>query len=193
MLSMNRQQAINQLRPVLERRYRAHGGSDKHLNDIAATNDVGGDVGDESSRAEEQAVGISLMESSVETKQLIADALDRMNNGTFGVCTACDKPIPLARLQALPYAPECIDCKRELEKRSGGVRHRLKWTLEEKGGEEQEEEGKENEEQEEEGKEDEEQEEEQTSENGKKSHSPAQRKKTISGKPEKKPAKRKKK
>jgi DnaK suppressor protein len=39
-----------------------------------------------------------------------------MRDGTYGACDGCEKPIPLARLQALPYATMCIDCQRESEK-----------------------------------------------------------------------------
>jgi RNA polymerase-binding protein DksA len=35
-------------------------------------------------------------------------ALARMDDGTYGVCTRCGKPIEKARLKALPYADLCI-------------------------------------------------------------------------------------
>jgi phage/conjugal plasmid C-4 type zinc finger TraR family protein len=43
-------------------------------------------------------------------------ALHLMNAGEYGVCTDCDKPIPLARLQANPMATRCIACQSEYEK-----------------------------------------------------------------------------
>jgi RNA polymerase-binding protein DksA len=38
----------------------------------------------------------------------IARALARMDDGTYGVCSRCGKPIEKARLKALPYADLCI-------------------------------------------------------------------------------------
>ncbi|HJV09043.1 MAG TPA: TraR/DksA C4-type zinc finger protein [Acidimicrobiales bacterium] len=40
----------------------------------------------------------------------IADALDRMDRGTFGQCTACGRPVPVERLDAIPSARFCVDC-----------------------------------------------------------------------------------
>jgi DnaK suppressor protein len=41
-----------------------------------------------------------------------------MKAGKYGQCEVCGGRIPMARLNALPYATMCIDCQRELE-RSG--------------------------------------------------------------------------
>ena len=43
-------------------------------------------------------------------------ALNRIEDGTFGTCTNCGKPIGEDRLAAIPWATTCIDCKR-LEER----------------------------------------------------------------------------
>ena len=54
----------------------------------------------------------------------IEEALDRVRNGSFGVCKKCGKLIPKARLEAVPTAKMCIDCKtkqeRAAEAASGG-------------------------------------------------------------------------
>jgi DnaK suppressor protein len=47
-------------------------------------------------------------------------AMARWNQGTYGICESCKEPIPLARLNALPYASFCINCVREIEKHQGG-------------------------------------------------------------------------
>ena len=43
-------------------------------------------------------------------------ALDKIQQGTFGVCDACRKPIKKARLQAIPFATLCVDCQGQLER-----------------------------------------------------------------------------
>jgi DnaK suppressor protein len=40
----------------------------------------------------------------------IARALDQIKNGTYGVCADCGETIPMARLEAYPFADRCIRC-----------------------------------------------------------------------------------
>jgi RNA polymerase-binding protein DksA len=40
-------------------------------------------------------------------------ALERIDEGTYGICTNCGKPIQAERLEALPWAELCIDCQRK--------------------------------------------------------------------------------
>ena len=60
--------------------------------------------------------------AEVESRELasIEHALERMKEGTYGQCEVCGGRIPVARLQALPYATVCIDCQRELERSGEG-------------------------------------------------------------------------
>lgn len=61
---------------------------------------------------------ISSQLAEVESRELanIEKALEKMRDGSYGKCEACEKDIPMARLQALPYATLCINCQREVEK-----------------------------------------------------------------------------
>ena len=47
----------------------------------------------------------------------IERAFLRLEKGTFGVCQSCGEEIDSARLEALPYAEQCIDCQRKLEQK----------------------------------------------------------------------------
>ena len=58
----------------------------------------------------------SLEENSAHLLREIEAALGRIDNGTFGTCTRCGKPIGEERLEAMPYVTLCIECKR-LEER----------------------------------------------------------------------------
>jgi DnaK suppressor protein len=46
----------------------------------------------------------------------IDEALRRIKDGTYGKCHVCGKEISPARLQAVPHARMCIDCKSKEEK-----------------------------------------------------------------------------
>ncbi len=49
----------------------------------------------------------------------ISAALHRMDSGDFGTCSKCGAPIKPGRLEAYPYADECIDCAKFDERRQG--------------------------------------------------------------------------
>lgn len=44
--------------------------------------------------------------------QQVQDALQRIDEGVYGLCAGCRSEIPLARLEALPYATYCVGCAR---------------------------------------------------------------------------------
>jgi DnaK suppressor protein len=45
----------------------------------------------------------------------IEQALEKIDNNTFGICEECEEDIPEARLKARPVTTLCIDCKRRQE------------------------------------------------------------------------------
>jgi DnaK suppressor protein len=45
----------------------------------------------------------------------IKDALERLENGTFGVCEECEDEISEERLMARPVTTLCIECKKKQE------------------------------------------------------------------------------
>ena len=50
--------------------------------------------------------------------KLIDSALTRIEQGKYGMCTKCSKKIPQDRLEAIPYALMCIECKTADERRN---------------------------------------------------------------------------
>ena len=46
----------------------------------------------------------------------IREAIERTEDGTFGICERCEEPISEARLKARPVTTLCIDCKTEQER-----------------------------------------------------------------------------
>lgn len=80
---------------------------------------TGGDVVDAALDAAQDEISSKLAE--VESRELvqIEGALERMREGTYGLCEVCKNKIPLARLNALPYAMNCIDCQRAAENGTG--------------------------------------------------------------------------
>lgn len=62
-------------------------------------------------------IGSQMVE--VESRELmqIERAIEKMHTGRYGNCDSCGGPIKLIRLQAVPYATECITCARREESR----------------------------------------------------------------------------
>ncbi|MGD0165709.1 MAG: TraR/DksA C4-type zinc finger protein [Gaiellaceae bacterium] len=61
-------------------------------------------------------IDYSLEEVTQERLTAIDEALQRIGDGRFGLCTSCGAEIAPERLQALPWANLCIDCKRREER-----------------------------------------------------------------------------
>jgi RNA polymerase-binding protein DksA len=53
---------------------------------------------------------LSLMESTDQTLDQIEEALERIEDGVYGVCRACEGKIPKVRLNAIPYTVLCVSC-----------------------------------------------------------------------------------
>jgi DnaK suppressor protein len=51
-----------------------------------------------------------------ERMEEIQSALERIESGTFGICTSCGKPIAPGRLMALPHAELCVSCQSRHER-----------------------------------------------------------------------------
>lgn len=45
----------------------------------------------------------------------IQATLKQLDNGTYGLCESCGKPIPVKRLEALPHASRCVACAEEVQ------------------------------------------------------------------------------
>jgi len=62
----------------------------------------------------EMAERLSLREKATFSK--VNDALQRIENGSFGICEECEEPITEKRLQAVPYCTTCISCAEQQER-----------------------------------------------------------------------------
>ncbi len=63
----------------------------------------------------EQEFALGLLDSERKLLREIDEALERIEQGTYGICIATDKPIAVARLKARPWAKYCVEYARKLE------------------------------------------------------------------------------
>ena len=64
----------------------------------------------------EQQRDLALRDRATAQLALVDAAVARLDEGTFGTCVRCGKPIPAGRLEALPWAAYCIDCQRIVDR-----------------------------------------------------------------------------
>jgi RNA polymerase-binding protein DksA len=74
-------------------------------------------LGDTATVTYDRELGYTLEENSEHVLAEIEAALERIEAGTYGTCRTCGQPISEERLEAIPYATQCIDCKRREERR----------------------------------------------------------------------------
>ena len=126
----NRKEAILNMHQVLMKRRdalrKALAGDLSLLKELRAQ--ASGDVVDAALDSVQDEISSQLAE--VESRELsrIENALERMREGQYGVCEMCGCNIPMARLNALPYATLCIKCQREAEREGGLQRGEVDWS-----------------------------------------------------------------
>ena len=81
----------------------------ENTSDLSSLAEVGTD-----NFERETAFNIACNES--EMLQEISDALERIEQGTYGICESCECAIPKQRLDVFPSARYCVECKSKLEK-----------------------------------------------------------------------------
>ena len=119
---MSRKDAILSMRQILVKRRdalrKALAGDLSLLKELRAQ--TSGDMVDAALDSVQDEISSQLAE--VESRELsrIEYALERMREGQFGICEGCGTSIPMARLNALPYATYCIKCQREAERQGAG-------------------------------------------------------------------------
>jgi DnaK suppressor protein len=77
------------------------------------------DTADEASNLYNQQILLSLSESQRKTLREVDEALDRIDEGTYGVCDDCGNPVAPKRLFIKPFAKYCVRCQSVIEKQEG--------------------------------------------------------------------------
>lgn len=108
-LIVRKEQILNELEDVSKK--------DSHEAD-----NIGAKFPEYGDKPDENAQEISDYTTSVMTEKVlektledIESALKRIDDGTYGICKYCKKPISAKRLMARPVASACMNCKMELQ------------------------------------------------------------------------------
>jgi DnaK suppressor protein len=95
-------------------------------NDTAVTRegqkDEGMDAYDLASEERDRDINMILSDRDRQKLQSIDEALERMKQGTYGICEECELDIAEERLKALPFTRLCVSCQADQEKEAKQVR-----------------------------------------------------------------------
>ena len=113
------------IRQRLEHELRNAAARLRHMAGAAALEELLGPTGEHWSYADEvdeiqanerREIGFATRELLVERVNALAAALDRLNDGEYGICVECGEDIAPARLHALPEVQTCVRCQDRLER-----------------------------------------------------------------------------
>lgn len=117
---------LEKFKKLLQETRQKIAGDIKHLEDdsLNSQREVSGDLSGYSLHMADQATdnfdrefNLGLASTEQQILNQIEEALRRIDEGKFGTCEVCGKPISQKRLLAVPYARFCIKCQSEEEKK----------------------------------------------------------------------------
>lgn len=86
-------------------------GGGKPLQTSMENNTRQGDLADQADGTNEVHIQLKVKQTDAKILQAIEEALQRMDQGTYGICRDCGEEIAAARLNAIPWTRVCITCK----------------------------------------------------------------------------------
>jgi DnaK suppressor protein len=73
------------------------------------------DPSDSASQSYDRQLLLTLGQQDWEKLKLVDEALRKLTSNEFGICEQCEKPIPEARLDLVPFAQYCVMCLNNIE------------------------------------------------------------------------------
>ena len=86
------------------------------VDDLSNDASVFPDPTDRASAEAELNFDLRVRDRERKLRSKVEEALERIEDGTFGICEVCGEPIEMKRLEARPVTTLCIDCKVEQER-----------------------------------------------------------------------------
>lgn len=88
---------------------------DETIEDMTDTVEVYADPADRATAESDRAFTLRLRDRERRLIKKIQEALDRIDDGSFGICEECGEDISIPRLKARPVTTLCIHCKSRQE------------------------------------------------------------------------------
>ena len=113
---MSKRQAERFRKLLLNQMGELLGKAEGTVDDLVTDNENCPDLTDRASAEADLNFGLRVRDRERKLILKIKDALNRIEDGTFGICELCGEPIDHKRLEARPVTTLCIDCKIEQER-----------------------------------------------------------------------------
>jgi len=116
---------VNEIQTYLEQELHQAMARLRQLGGAIVIEDFPGPVGDASSLIDsvdeiqvnvDREISLATRSLLVERANNLAEALERLRNGAYGLCEECDEPIAPARLKAMPEVATCVRCQERIER-----------------------------------------------------------------------------
>ena len=88
---------------------------DDSLKDHSKTTSIPTDMEELANDNADQELTLTLLGSDEGILDQIEAAIQRIDNGSYGRCEKCGEQIPKSRLDAIPYAADCVQCASQEE------------------------------------------------------------------------------
>lgn len=92
-----------------------HGENSTSLREETEESTLDNHLADTATVMHDREVDYTLSDASEQVLTAIDAALKRLDAGSYGTCASCGRPIGEERLAAMPYATQCIECRRREE------------------------------------------------------------------------------
>ena len=113
MLNIERTQHFKQV--ILEKWEGLYSGINTVMDDKIIQLETFPDPVDRATSETARTFSILLMDRKYETIRQIRSTIERMDNGTYGICEECGEEITEGRLEIMPETTLCLQCKKEQE------------------------------------------------------------------------------
>jgi DnaK suppressor protein len=78
-------------------------------------NEQAADIADDATQSYDQQFKANLGEKNGNKLRLVEEAIKKIKNGSYGVCSKCEVHIPEGRLELVPFTEHCVNCLETLE------------------------------------------------------------------------------
>jgi len=75
-------------------------------------------IADDAVQSYEHQLMMGLGEKEFEKLRLVEEAIEKLDEGQYGICLECEELISEERLTVIPFASHCVDCLRIIEKKN---------------------------------------------------------------------------
>ena len=79
------------------------------------------DIADDAVQSYDRQMIMGLGEKDLTKLRLVEEAIEKLDNGQYGVCSECEELIPEGRLILIPFALHCVDCLEIIENKNSRV------------------------------------------------------------------------